>query len=62
MYDPLKDVSPGQRVEKRRRRAFIMQAGKRLAQRVAGIEIPNLPFYSKHLAKFPFAKFRAVGQ
>jgi len=42
--------------------SFSVQAGKRLADRVAGIEIPNLPFYTKQLPKFPFAKFRRVGQ
>jgi len=42
--------------------SFAVQAGKRLAQRIAGIEIPNLPYYSKQLPKFPFAKFRRVGQ
>ncbi len=42
--------------------SFSVQAGKRLAQRVAGVEIPNLPFYSKQLPKFPFANFRRVGQ
>ena len=42
--------------------SFAVQAGKRLAERVAGIEIPNLPFYTKQLPKFPFAKFRRVGQ
>lgn len=42
--------------------SFAVQAGKRLAQRVAGVEVPNLPFYSKQLPKFPFAKFRRVGQ
>ncbi len=42
--------------------SFAVQAGKRLAQRVAGVEVPNLPFYSKQLPKFPFAKLRRVGQ
>ena len=42
--------------------SFAVQAGKRLAQRVAGVKVPNLPFYSKQLPKFPFAKFRRMGQ
>jgi len=42
--------------------SFAVQAGKRLAQKVAGVEVPNLPFYSKQLSEFPFAKFRRVGQ
>lgn len=42
--------------------SFAVQAGKRLAQKVAGVEVPYLPFYSKQLPKFPFAKFRRVGQ
>jgi len=42
--------------------SFAAQAGKRLAERVAGVEIPNLPFYTKELPKFPLAKFRRVGQ
>ncbi len=42
--------------------SFAVQAGKRLAERVAGVKVPNLPYYSKQLPKFPFAKFRRVGQ
>jgi len=42
--------------------SFAVQAGKRLAQRVAGLEVPDLPFYTKELPKFPFAKFRRLGQ
>jgi glycine/D-amino acid oxidase-like deaminating enzyme len=42
--------------------SFAVQAGKRLAERVAGIELPTVPLYSKQLPKFPFAKFRRVGQ
>jgi len=42
--------------------SFAVQAGKRLAQKVAGQETPNLPLYEKALPKFPFAPFRRVGQ
>jgi len=42
--------------------SFSVQAGKRLAEKIAGIEIPNLPFYTRQLPKFPFAKFRRIGQ
>ena len=42
--------------------SFAVQAGHRLAQKVAGIEIPNLPFYNSDLPKFPLAKFRRLGQ
>ncbi len=42
--------------------SFAVQAGKRLAQRVAGIEMPNNPLFSRELPLFPFAKFRRVGQ
>jgi len=42
--------------------SFAVQAGKRLAQRIAGIEMPNLPYFNKPLPLFPFAKFRRVGQ
>ncbi|ARD45328.1 FAD-binding oxidoreductase [Colwellia sp. PAMC 21821] len=42
--------------------SFSVQAGKRLAQKVAGLDTPNLPLYQKALPKFPFAPFRRVGQ
>lgn len=42
--------------------SFSVQAGKRLAQKVAEQSVPNLPLYQKHLPKFPFAPFRRVGQ
>lgn len=42
--------------------SFSVQAGKRLAQRVAGIKMPDLPFYSQPLPVFPLAKFRRLGQ
>ncbi len=42
--------------------SFSVQAGKRLAQRVAGETLPNLPLYQKPLPKFPFAPLRRVGQ
>jgi len=42
--------------------SFSVQAGKRLAQKVAEQAVPNLPLYQKHLPKFPFAPFRRLGQ
>ncbi len=42
--------------------SFSVQAGKRLAQRVVGESLPNLPLYQKPLPKFPFAPLRRVGQ
>lgn len=42
--------------------SFSVQAGKRLAQRVAGEILPNLPLYQKALPTFPFAPLRRVGQ
>ncbi len=42
--------------------SFSVQAGKRLAEKVAGITSPNLPLYQKALPKFPFAPLRRVGQ
>ncbi|MBL4940734.1 MAG: FAD-binding oxidoreductase [Colwellia sp.] len=42
--------------------SFSAQAGKRLAEKVAGKLVPNLPLYSKALPKFPFAPLRRVGQ
>ena len=42
--------------------SFSVQAGKRLAEKVAGINSPNLPLYQKALPKFPLAPLRRVGQ
>jgi glycine/D-amino acid oxidase-like deaminating enzyme len=42
--------------------SFSAQAGKRLAQKVAGKELPNLPLYQTPLPTFPFAPLRRVGQ
>ncbi|WDE08134.1 FAD-binding oxidoreductase [Thalassomonas viridans] len=42
--------------------SFTVQAGKRLAQKVAGEQVPDLPLYQKALPKFPFAPLRRVGQ
>jgi len=42
--------------------SFTAQAGKRLAQMVAGIDIPNLPFYQSELKAFPVASLRRIGQ
>jgi len=42
--------------------SFSVQAGKRLAQKVAGEISPDLPLYQKALPKFPFAPLRRVGQ
>jgi len=42
--------------------SFSVQAGKRLAQKVAGESVPNLPLYQKNLPKFPLAPLRRIGQ
>jgi len=42
--------------------SFSVQAGKRLAEKIAGVEVPDIPFYNKQLPVFPLAKFRRVGQ
>ncbi len=42
--------------------SFSAQMGKRLAQKVAGESVPNLPLYQKELPKFPLAPLRRVGQ
>ncbi len=42
--------------------SFSVQAGKRLAQKVTGVSVPNLPIYQTPLATFPFAPLRRVGQ
>ena len=42
--------------------SFSVQAGKRMAEKVAGKPVPNLPLYQKELPTFPFAPLRRVGQ
>jgi len=42
--------------------SFSVQAGKRLAEKVAEKPVPNLPLYQHALPKFPFAPLRRVGQ
>jgi len=42
--------------------SFSVQAGKRLAEKVVGKTLPNLPLYNTALPKFPFAPLRRVGQ
>lgn len=42
--------------------SFSVQAGKRLAEKVAEKPVPNLPLYNKPLPEFPFAPLRRVGQ
>ncbi|TKB46903.1 NAD(P)/FAD-dependent oxidoreductase [Thalassotalea mangrovi] len=42
--------------------SFSVQAGKRLAQRVAGMPMPQLPLYSRGLSKFPLPAMRRTGQ
>lgn len=42
--------------------SFSVQAGKRLAEKVAEKQVPNLPLYNRALPKFPFAPLRRVGQ
>ncbi|MFT6734954.1 MAG: glycine/D-amino acid oxidase-like deaminating enzyme [Polaribacter sp.] len=42
--------------------SFSVQAGKRLAQQIAGQAVPNLPLYNQHLPKFPLPAFRRIGQ
>jgi glycine/D-amino acid oxidase-like deaminating enzyme len=42
--------------------SFSVQAGKRLAEKVAEKPVPNLPLYNKALPKFPFAPLRRAGQ
>lgn len=42
--------------------SFSVQAGKRLAEKIARKPIPNLPLYNRPLPKFPFAPLRRVGQ
>ncbi|WNC73183.1 FAD-binding oxidoreductase [Thalassotalea psychrophila] len=42
--------------------SFAVQAGKRLADKVSGKELPDLPLYNKQLPKFPMPALRRVGQ
>jgi len=42
--------------------SFSVQAGKRLADKVAGKSVPDLPLYNRALPKFPLAPLRRVGQ
>lgn len=42
--------------------SFSVQAGKRLAQKVAGETLPNLPIYQTPLTNFPLAPLRRAGQ
>ena len=42
--------------------SFTAQAGKRLAEKVAEKNIPDLPIYGKPMPVFPFAPLRRVGQ
>jgi glycine/D-amino acid oxidase-like deaminating enzyme len=42
--------------------SFSVQAGKRLAQKVAGKKVPNIPIYQTPLANFPLAPLRRAGQ
>lgn len=42
--------------------SFTAQAGKRLAQTLAGdTDMPDLPFWQSPLPRFPFARFRRLG-
>ena len=42
--------------------SFSVQAGKRLADKVAEKSVPDLPLYDRALPKFPLAPLRRVGQ
>ena len=42
--------------------SFSAQAGYRMAQMIAGCEVPRLPVYTTVLPTLPFAKFRRLGQ
>ncbi len=42
--------------------SFSVQAGKRMAEMVAGEKPPNLPLYNNALPKFPLAPLRRIGQ
>jgi len=41
---------------------FSAQAGKRLAQRIAGVAIPDIPLYQQPLPTFPLPALRRLGQ
>lgn len=41
---------------------FTQLAGQRVAQLAMGAELPALPFYQSALPRFPFARFRRLGQ
>jgi len=42
--------------------SFSVQAGKRLADKVAEQEVPDIPIYNSELPTFPFAPLRRLGQ
>lgn len=42
--------------------SFSTQMGKRIADKVVGLEVPNIPLYQTPLPKFPLAPLRRVGQ
>ncbi|MCO7200160.1 FAD-dependent oxidoreductase [Pseudoalteromonas sp. OANN1] len=42
--------------------AFSAQASIRLAEKLMGLKVPNLPIYTKPLPKFPMPRLRRVGQ
>lgn len=42
--------------------SFAVQAGKRLADKVAGKTLPNLPLFNSQLPKFPLPALRRLGQ
>lgn len=42
--------------------SFSVQAGKRMAEKVAEQQVPNIPIYQTPLPKFPLAPFRRIGQ
>ncbi len=42
--------------------SFSVQAGKRLADKIMGKTLPNLPIFNKPLPKFPLPALRRVGQ
>ena len=41
---------------------FSAQAGKRLAQRIAGVQLPAIPLYQQRLPRFPLPALRRLGQ
>lgn len=41
---------------------FSAQAGKRLAQRIAGVQLPAIPLYQHPLPRFPLPALRRLGQ